>query len=75
MLSAMFMLFCVCSGGGGGVDLPTCGGWGGGGLLMCLVFLWVTSLSGVTSFISFWGFRVPGELCPGAPYVTLCNVM
>ena len=34
---------------------------------MVLVFLRVTSLYGVTSLISFWGFGVPGELCPGTP--------
>ena len=63
ILSAMFMSFYVCSWGGGSTNL-----WWVGGPSDVLLFLRVTSLCGITSFISFWGFGVPGELCPGAPF-------
>ena len=45
-------------------------GEGGGGCPSdVLLFFRLTSLCGVTSLISFWGIGVPGELCPGAPFL------
>ena len=56
VVCCVYVVLCLFSGGGGGVpvDLPACGGRGGGVLLMFLVFLRVTSLCGVNSLISFW---------------------
>ena len=61
----------VCSRGGGGGRGGSSNMWWvgwGGVFLIFLVFFRVTSLCGVTSLISFWGFGVPGELCPGVPF-------
>ena len=51
----------VLRGGGGSPNL-----WLVGVPPMFLVFLLVACLCGVTSLISFWGFRV--ELSPGTPF-------
>ena len=61
----VYVVLWLFSGEGGSTNL-----WwvGGGGVSDVLLFLWVTSLCGVTSLISFWVFGVPGELCPGAPF-------
>ena len=60
----VYVVLCLFSRGGGSTNL-----WWMGGPSYVLVFHWVTSLCGVTLLISFWGFGVPGELFPGAPFL------